>query len=423
MNLNFKDILGSVLGGGKKVAGDIAGERGIVARSLTAGGGNRQYERSIRGRSDNFILQFPIVISDGLSMDATEVIRNQVELERSVDISTVISNTPIINLAGSNGYLDGYHNNVYIGNNSPISTMVGRTFMESNDELLEEADNFIERRSLNTRTLSVELMGLSEAAPGAAAPKVYGSNAYENITPSGPAEIDKIKKVTNAPKNERLNRSTPLVSKIKVNYAVKDPNNSNRVVETVRDKEVSFGIKGVVHPVTSQDIIYFLSDTSKRSNGLARLIKLTTGEISFFREFLLNVDRSKKIVNSRNSGVWGAMNSMFSVEKIRQYQKKEGMIPTITLVINVDEVEQIRIKTGIDILSNQRAAAKIFDELFLLDFYVVDEANQIAHKYLPRERSFEAYSLSAMSGKDLNDPNKTNNTAEDLLKRLLSGKR
>mgnify|MGYP003595479895 FL=1 len=166
MNLNFKDILSSVLGGGKKVAGDIAGERGIVARSLTAGGGNRQYERSIRGRGDNFILQFPIVISDGLSMDATEVIRNQVELERSVDISTVISNTPIINLAGSNGYLDGYHNNVYIGNNSPISTMVGRTFMESNDELLEEADNFIERRSLNTRTLSVELMGLSEAAEG-----------------------------------------------------------------------------------------------------------------------------------------------------------------------------------------------------------------------------------------------------------------
>ena len=53
MNLNFKDILSSVLGGGKKVAGDIAGERGIVARSLTAGGGNRQYERSIRGRRDN----------------------------------------------------------------------------------------------------------------------------------------------------------------------------------------------------------------------------------------------------------------------------------------------------------------------------------------------------------------------------------
>ena len=79
-------------------------------------------------------------------------------------------------------------------------------------------------------------------------------------------------------------------------------------------------------------------------------------------------------------------------------------------------------KTGMDILKNKRAAGTIFDELFLLDCYIIDEVNQIAHKYIPREGYFEPFTLGAMSGKDLNDRNKANNSAEDLLKRLLSNK-
>ena len=425
MNLNFKDVLSSVLGAGKNKANEFQGSNGRIAKGLTRGRSNRQYERSIHGRSENLTLQFPIVVTDSLSNDAVEVIRNQVELERSVDISTVVSNTPVVNMTGSNGYLDGYHNNVYMGNNSPLSTATesASSFIKTNEELLESVDDYLEKKSLNTRTLPVDLLNqsLSESMPGAHP----GSKVnIDDDVKEGKTPLVSVKKSAHVSiKPERLNRSIPLLSRVKINYAIKDPENHNKTVGTIENKEVVFGVKGVVHLVPSSDVIYFLGDASKRSNALARLIKLTTGEISFFREFLLNTDRSLKIAKSKKSSVWNTMNSMFTVEKMNQYRgKKDGMIPTITLAVSIDEIENIRIKTGIDILNNKRAAATIFDELFLLDFYIVDEVNQIAHKYIPREGYFEPFTLGAMSGKDLNDRNKANNSAEDLLKRLLSNK-
>ena len=408
MKFNFKQVLNHVLGTGDKVVGDFSGENGRIARSLTQGASNRQYERSLRARSENFTMQFPVVVSDSLSMDTVEVLRNQVEIERSVDISTVISNSPAVSTIGDNDYLKNYHNNLYLGNNSPLSTRneSASAFKEANENLLTLAEDILETKSLNTTTLPPELVYVQEDDDALPA------KAYDKVPVDG-AKVSKA---------DRMNRTIPLMSRVSAKFAVKDPNDSYKVV-SVENKELTFGVKAVVHMVSNQDIIYFLSDSSKRSNILARLIKLTTGEISFFREFLLNVDRSKKIALSKQPGVWNTMNSMFTVEKINQYRnKKTGMIPTITLVISLEEVEAIRVATGIDILSNKNAAAKIFDELFLLDFYVVDEANQIAHKYLPRERGFEPHTLSAMSGRDLNDRNKANNSAESLLKRLLSNK-
>ena len=426
MNLNFKNLLSSVLGKGHKAVDDLQGEKGLIAKSVTTGYSNRQYERSLRARSENFILQFPIVVTDSLSTDTVEVVRNQVELERAVDIHTVLNNTPVVNMAGSNGYLDSYHQNVYMTNNSPLSLKAGATvgaFTEASNELLSPADSLLEDKSLNTQTLPVELMELSEAQTVNLKDGSSMSLDGDVEVSSKPLEVSNAPIKGNAKKFERLNRTTPLLSKSNVTYAIKDPNDGGKIKGTLETKEITFGVKAVVHGVAGQDAVYFLGDSSKRSNTLARLIRLTTGEIGFFREFLLNADRSRKLATAKQSKIWNVMNSMFTVEKMNQYQKKHGgLIPTITLAVSIDEIEQIRINTGIDILTNGRAAAKIYDELFLLDFYIIDEANQLAHKYMPRERSFDTLTLSAMSGRDLNDRNKAKNSAEDLLKRLLGKK-
>ena len=402
--MNIKNTLASVLGIGSKVGNAAAGETGdFIRNSVTSGGGNRQYERSLRGRSESFVLQFPVVVSDSLSVDSVEVIRNQVELERSLDLSNIITNTPVVNMTNSNDYLSQYHQNVYMAKGgSPLATAneSAEAFKETNERLLADPDEDLEQKSLNTQTLPHDLV----------------KEEPEDTQVNGQTTARVLKA-------DRLNRSIPLLVKINnVKYALRDPKDPRKVDKVVDMKELVFGVKGVVHTVTHNDVVYFLGEASTRSNALARLVKLTTGEISFFKEFLFNIDRSKKIATSKHSGVWATMNSMFTNEKISQYQKKQGLVPTITLVISADEVEQIRINTGLDILSNDRAAAKIYDELFLLDFYVVDEANQLAHKYLPRERKFDTYTLSAMSGSDLNDRNKSKNTAEDLLKRLLGKK-
>ena len=403
--MNIKETLSSILGTGSKVGDEVAGStRGYIRNSLTSGGGNRQYERSLRGRSDNFTLQFPIVVSNSLNTDSVEVIRNQVELERSADLCNVITNTPVLNVTGSAGYLNQYHNNVYMGNKSIINTAneSAEAFAETNEKLMADPDEDLEKKSLNTQTLPKELVEADDSS----------DEVIRRPEPSA--------KVLKA---DRLNRSIPLMTRISnVNYAVRDMKDPKKIVEVINKKELVFGVKAVVHTVDHEDVVYFLGESSTRSNILARLIKLTTGELSFFKEFLFNIDRSKKIATSKHSGVWATMNSMFTDEKMSQYQKKQGLIPTISLVVSAEEVEQVRINTGIDILTNSRAAAKIYDELYLLDFYVIDETNQLAHKYLPRERKFDTYTLSSMSGSDLNDRNKTKNTAEDLLKRLLGNR-
>ena len=46
MNLNFKDVLSSVLGAGRNKANEFQGTDGRIAKGLTRGRSNRQYERA-----------------------------------------------------------------------------------------------------------------------------------------------------------------------------------------------------------------------------------------------------------------------------------------------------------------------------------------------------------------------------------------
>lgn len=392
------------------------GDRSVRERS-----GNRQYENSIRARNENYVLQFPLISSNSLSIETLEILRNQLEIERATELTNVFENSPVINVANTNK-LNGYHNNISLRESSAIISP--KDIMEENSRLLIESDQLLNEKSLNRETIPVDFMKLNEDDKSPILNHdLKDGNEIKPESISAKISRDEIK---------RANNSIPLTVKVEVNYAIrkneesKDPNDKrgktggkNDEIANIIKRNLVFGVKVVVHPVESEDVIYFLGEGAKNSNKLAKLIKFTTGELSFVKDVLLDYDRSRYTAKQAKSGVWSTLNTMFNVEKIKQYQgKNPGLVPTAMLAISIEEVDVIRNKTGIDILTNQRAAAKIFDELFLLDFMIVDEIGKVVHKYLPRQRGFETFTLSTLAGASLTDVKKKDNTADDIMKLL-----
>ena len=80
--LNTINLVTDILGGSSK-SGRLSDVLDTAAISKFGNNQNGQYARSIRGRADKFVMQFPMVVSDSVSVDTAEVVRNQIELERA----------------------------------------------------------------------------------------------------------------------------------------------------------------------------------------------------------------------------------------------------------------------------------------------------------------------------------------------------
>lgn len=175
--------------------------------------------------------------------------------------------------------------------------------------------------------------------------------------------------------------------------------------------DVKFGVKVATHGVSSDDIIFYLTDSTKRSNFLSRIVRFTSGELRFFNDFILDRDRSKRILRSHkeNSRIWKNINTIYSADllkRMRPGKDNSSEIPTISMAITMEEVENIRLKTGINILTNRGAMKKLYEQYMLVDFYVIDEASDVVYKYMSNIKDFEKFRLNTIIKADLSDNEK-----------------
>ena len=88
-------------------------------------------------------------------------------------------------------------------------------------------------------------------------------------------------------------------------------------------------------------------------------------------------------------------------------------------MITIDEVQEVKRKTGVDLLSDRRAAKKIYNEFFLLDFIILDQTRELVYKYLPDHNKFEVVKESKLGAYKVKNNQKdlTSEMLEKLLKR------
>ena len=223
------------------------------------------------------------------------------------------------------------------------------------------------------------------------------------VTVNNPRELFTAKDVLRDNDVKKANELMPTLLHLKTFF--KDANDSLNAVDYM------IGVKVVVHTINSNVMMDNLVKGLKRGKAFFNVMKLTTGEMAFFKDFVFAVSRIKDDVTSKFKGnPW--FNSLIRRRKysriLKGFNLKSQLVPNTTIVISMDEVEQIKMEHDIDVM-NVDIAYEIMNQLFLLGFVVVDSSIQTAYFLFDGQKHFQEYSYNALERENSNSAKEVQN--------------
>ena len=180
------------------------------------------------------------------------------------------------------------------------------------------------------------------------------------------------------------------------------------------------GIKGLMHPVNSNDMISNLIDGYKSGNKFFNFIRWTTGEISFLKDLLFNVNGIKEDVIKKhakgNSHWWSTLKRRRTLAKMKNVFGGSKILPNVSIVCSMEEIAEMQDVYGMDLME-PKTVRRMMDRYFLLGFVVVDEAQELCHFIFDGESNYQTLSF-----KGLEKENNNKNEFKEIYKMINSGR-
>lgn len=180
------------------------------------------------------------------------------------------------------------------------------------------------------------------------------------------------------------------------------------------------GIKGLMHPVNSNDMVSNLLDGYKEGNKFFNFLRWTSGEISFIKDLLFNVNGIKEDVLKKHekggSHWWTTLKRRRTAAKLKNAFSKNKLLPNTTIACSMEEIMELKDVYGVDLM-DPRNASRIMDRYFLLGFVVVDETQELCYFIFDGEKDYQALSF-----KGLERENNNKNDFKDIYKMINSGR-
>lgn len=180
------------------------------------------------------------------------------------------------------------------------------------------------------------------------------------------------------------------------------------------------GIKTVMHPISSDEMIRNLVLGCKNSSKFFKFVKWTTGEIKFFKDLILNInDIRTDVLNSmskKESGWWTALKRRRLASNFKRLTGRNGILPNAAVTVTMDEVQIIRSQYGYD-LTDPKLVIKIMQEYFLLSFVIVDSSQELAMFLFDGENHFQTMSFTGLERE-----NNNKNDFKEIYKLINSGR-
>lgn len=217
-------------------------------------------------------------------------------------------------------------------------------------------------------------------------------------------------------------------SKAMVRLADNDVKKSNELVPTTLSLTLNqikgehsvgiqnfiIGVKGLMHPVDSNEMITNLLDGFKSGNAFFNFIRWTSGEIAFLKDFVLNISGIKDDVMKRhtNSRWWSTLKRRRQISKA----KKNNLLPNASIVCTIEEITEINETYGINLL-DVRHIKRIIDRYFLLGFVIVDESQELCHVIFDGENNYQV-----LTYRGLEKENNSKNDFKEIYKMINNGR-
>ena len=142
----------------------------------------------------------------------------------------------------------------------------------------------------------------------------------------------------------------------------------------------------------------------KRGKAFFNLMRLTTGEISFFKDFVFALGRTKDDIKTKyKDNPW--WNSLIRRRKysraLKTINAKSQLVPNTSIVISMDEADKIKVEHNIDLM-NPKIVKEIMDQLFLISFVVIDPSVEIAHILTDGQLYYQQMSFASLERENSN---------------------
>ena len=360
---------------------------------------------SIAKQAKQGVMQFPVVSSRALSYDCIHMIAKASERNFSSFLQVIFTMNQITNTDNPQQFIKQYHQNIDTGISGP-SDIVGFVFNAA--DVPEEVKRNIQKLTIESSVYYDQLYNL-KCVNDIFKPKDTKRLIMEeklsvrykpdnNTTVSeakdyNPHQIGKEKIPTNVFVDNDAKKCNELVPTMMHVRILKDMGADSKYIDFI------VGVKAMIHPVTSEDMVQHLVSVLNENGMLFKFIKWTTGEINFFKDLIFNVDQIKGEIRDFRSGDsstwWSALKNIKATQRFHKWTRTDPVLPNTTLVVSMEEVDFIKANYGFDLME-ERFAAKIMSGYSLLQFVVVDASSEVAHFYIDGQSRYNTVTFKGL---------------------------
>lgn len=388
---------------------------------------------SIAKQSKNSVMQFPFLVSRSMSFDVMQMMAKAGERNYAAFLQTLVTMNMISSADSPQEFMRQFHQNANNTINGPsdVATFIFNSTIPKKDipVILENVrcGNFVIQDVFNMESVNsmyqpvdAQITGFTMEAKTGGKGKNPGGKGSKGGSNGGSNQNGQQQ---NSKKHQRRNNHQHVGVSPSINvstgnreprrfelprnvYVDADAKKSNELMPTMiqvrmfRDTgngkgdfiDFLVGIKATIHPIESEDMIKHIVSVFQDRGSLFKLIKWTTGEISFFKDLVLNVPDIKEEIKGVRSGEsskwWSALKNIKAKRRLNKFTLREPVLPNASIVISSEEVEYIRANFGFDIMDDDEGR-KLIKNLNILAFYVVDASSEVVYTLIDGSDHYE----------------------------------
>lgn len=186
--------------------------------------------------------------------------------------------------------------------------------------------------------------------------------------------------------------------------------------------QLPLAIKSSIQFIESPDLMRVLTSTQNNSRNLTKFIKVTTGQMSFFKDWLFaindtnsDLEREKalgsvpifrRLMDAKNRYRMKSIAAAYPRLSKFIAGKSQKDLPMCTIVCTTEEMEEAFKQKWTYIYKNRKVIDEIIDTYMLLGFGVVDTTSDYIYLFYAGESEPQIIEMSKLGGNNGGDVNK-----------------